>query len=95
MKSVKDIVGLQKFTGSIIQRAPFQRLVKDVCDNIEEQMKWSTHALYLIQASAEDYMTSLFEDVNLCAQHAKRVTIMSRDMMLARRIRGLKDPGNG
>lgn len=39
-------------------------------------------------------MTSLFEDVNLCVQHAKRLTMMSRDMMLARRIRGLKDLGN-
>ena len=48
----------------------------------------------MIQCACEDYMTSLFEDVNLCAQHAQRVTVMSRDMMLARRIRGLKDPAH-
>jgi len=41
-----------------------------------------------IQEAAEAYMTSLFEDANLCAIHAKRVTLMSKDIDLARRIRG-------
>ncbi len=40
------------------------------------------------QEAAEAYLVSLFEDTNLCAIHAKRVTIMPKDMQLARRIRG-------
>ena len=34
------------------------------------------------------YITVLFEDANLCAIHAKRVTIMPKDIKLAMRIRG-------
>lgn len=41
-----------------------------------------------LQESAEDYLVGLFEDANLCAIHAKRVTIMVKDLQLARRIRG-------
>ena len=41
-----------------------------------------------IQEAAEAYLVNLFEWTNLCAMHAKRVTIMPRDMHLARRIRG-------
>ena len=43
--------------------------------------------LYLQEAS-EAYLVGLFEDTNLCAIHAKRVTIMPKDIQLARRIRG-------
>lgn len=39
-------------------------------------------------------MVGLFEDSYLCTLHSKRVTLMAKDMMLARRIRGLGDPGN-
>jgi len=45
-------------------------------------------AMLAIQEAAEAYLVGLFEDTNLCAIHAKRVTIMPKDMQLARRIRG-------
>ena len=38
--------------------------------------------------AAEAYLVGIFEDTNLCAIHAKRVTIMPKDVQLARRIRG-------
>ena len=41
-----------------------------------------------LQEAAESYLVGLFEDTNLCAIHAKRVTIMPKDIQLARRIRG-------
>ena len=41
-----------------------------------------------LQEAAEAYLVGLFEDSNLCAIHARRVTIMPRDVQLARRIRG-------
>ena len=40
------------------------------------------------QEASEAYLVGLFEDTNLCAIHAKRVTIMPKDIQLARRIRG-------
>lgn len=45
-------------------------------------------AILALQESAEAYLVGLFEDTNLCAIHAKRVTIMPKDIQLARRIRG-------
>ncbi len=47
-----------------------------------------------LQEAAESYLTGLFEDAQLCAIHAKRITIMKKDFDLARRIRGLSDPSN-
>ncbi len=41
-----------------------------------------------LQEAAEAHLVGLFEDCNLCAVHAKRVTIMPKDLQLARRIRG-------
>lgn len=43
---------------------------------------------YMFQEASEAYLVGLFEDTNLCAIHAKRVTIMPKDIQLARRIRG-------
>ncbi len=45
-------------------------------------------AVLALQEAAEAYLVGLFEDTNLCAIHAKRVTIMPKDIQLARRIRG-------
>ena len=50
--------------------------------------------MQVIQSAAEDYMVGLFEDSYLCAMHCKRITLMSQDLQLARRIRGITDPGN-
>ena len=51
-------------------------------------MKFQTTAIMALQEAAEAYLVTLFEDTVLCAIHAKRVTVMPKDMQLARRIRG-------
>lgn len=56
------------------------------------EFRWQRDALLALQEASEAYLVGLFEDANLCAIHAKRVTIMIRDIQLARRIRGLRDP---
>ena len=43
-----------------------------------------------LQEAAEAYLVVLFDDTNLCAIHAKRVTIRPKDMQLDKRIRGYK-----
>lgn len=53
-----------------------------------ESMRWQSQAIQALQESAEAFLVHLFEDTNLCAIHAKRVTIMQKDIQLARRIRG-------
>ncbi len=51
-------------------------------------LRFQSHAIMALQEASEAYLTALFEDANLCAIHAKRVTIMPKDIELARRIRG-------
>ena len=51
-------------------------------------MRFQASAVLAMQEAAEAYLIGLFEDTNLCAIHAKRVTILAKDMQLARRIRG-------
>ena len=53
-----------------------------------EKFRFQSAALHALQEATESAIVSLFEDANLCAAHAKRVTIMNSDIILARRIRG-------
>jgi histone H3/H4 len=55
---------------------------------LQMDLRFQSHAVLALQEAAEAYLVGLFEDTNLCAVHAKRVTIMSKDVHLARRIRG-------
>jgi histone H3/H4 len=50
--------------------------------------RFQSSAVLALQEAAEAYLVGLFEDTNLAAIHAKRVTIMPKDIQLARRIRG-------
>lgn len=57
--------------------------------------RWRVDALEALQVACEDFLVGVMEDANLCAIHAKRVTIMPKDIHLARRIRGLRDDPSG
>ena len=72
----------------LIRRAPFARLVKEIAQDCMQEMRFRSSAIGALQEAAEAYLVGLFEDTNLCAIHAKRITIMPRDIQLARRIRG-------
>ena len=86
--ALREIRRYQKTTGIIINKLPFQRLVREVAQDFRTDLRFESHALMALQEASEAYLVGLFEDVNLCAIHAKRVTIMVKDMQLARRIRG-------
>ena len=78
----------QKSTELLIRKLPFQRLVREIASDFKTDLRFQSSAVLALQEAAEAYMVGLFEDTNLCAIHAKRVTIMPKDMQLARRIRG-------
>ena len=69
-------------------KAPFRRLVREIAQEISQDMRFQASALLALQEATEAYLVSVFEDTNLCAIHAKRVTIMTKDIDLALRIRG-------
>jgi histone H3 len=70
---------------------PFQRLVREITLNFDVDLRFQQTALLALQEASEAYLVGLFQDTNLCALHAKRVTIMPKDIQLARRIRGHRD----
>ena len=87
--ALREIHKFQKSTQLLIRKIPFQRLVKSILNDLKGMdYRMMSQALLAIQEAAEAYLVGLFEDTNLCAIHAKRITIMKRDIVLARRIRG-------
>lgn len=87
-RALREIRQFQKTTDLLIRRLPFQRLVKEISQDYKPDVRFQSVALEALQEAAESHLVSIFEDTNLCAIHAKRVTIMPKDMSLARRIRG-------
>ncbi|GAU89567.1 hypothetical protein RvY_02104 [Ramazzottius varieornatus] len=87
---LRDIRRLQNTTQSLIPRAPFSRLVREIAlkSSVHADLRFQQAALQALQEAAEFYLISMFEDVNLCAVHGRRVTIMPRDISLTLKIRG-------
>lgn len=88
--ALREIRRYQKSTELLIRKLPFQRLVREIAQDNKADLRFQSTAIAALQEAAESYLVTLFEDTNLCAIHAKRVTIFPRDMQLARRIRGDK-----
>ena len=62
--------------------------MKEIAQELMVEIRFRGSAISALQEAAEAYLVGLFEDTNLCAIHAKRITIMPRDIQLARHIRG-------
>ena len=75
-------------TPAACRKLPFQRLVREIAQDFKTDLRFQSSAVLALQEAAEAYLVGLFEDTNLAAIHAKRVTIMPKDIQLARRIRG-------
>lgn len=86
--ALREIRRYQKSTELLIRRLPFQRLVREIAQDYKTDLRFQSSAINALQETIEAYIVSLFEDANLCAIHTKRVTIMPKDIQLARRIRG-------
>jgi histone H3 len=97
--ALREIRRYQKSTELLIRKLPFQRLVREIAQDFKTDLRFQSSAIGALQEAVEAYLVSLFEgtfpptivlilDTNLCAIHGKRVTIMPKDMQLARRLRG-------
>ena len=86
--ALREIRKYQKDTKLLLRKLPFQRLVREIAQDFRSDLRFQSHAIAALQEASEAYLIGLFEDTNLCAIHAKRVTIMPKDIQLARRIRG-------
>jgi len=81
---LREIRRYQKSTDLLIRKLPFQRLVREIAQDFKNDLRFQGSAVLALQEAAEAYLVGLFEDTNLCAIHAKRVTIMPKDIQLAR-----------
>ena len=87
--ALRQIRKYQKFTDLLIRKLPFQRLVREVALKINPTLRFQSTAILALQESAESFLVTMFEDINVCAIHAGRVTIQPKDMYLWNRmIRG-------
>jgi len=86
--ALREIRRFQRGTELLLRKAPFQRLVREVATSHKEGLRFQASAVAAIQEATESYVVSLLSDTNLCALHTRRVTIMPRDVQLARRLRG-------
>ena len=82
------MIRYQKSTELLIRKLPFQRVVRQIAKDFQNELRFQSTAILALQEAAEAYLVGLFQDTNLIALHAKRVTIMPKDLQLARRIRG-------
>jgi len=92
-RALQEIRRYQRTTELLLRKLPFARLVREIADGFVQpgsgiEYRWQAEALLALQEAAEYYLIHLFEDANLCAIHAKRVTLQTKDIQLARRIRG-------
>ncbi|KAL0736011.1 hypothetical protein Bca4012_012221 [Brassica carinata] len=87
--ALREIRKYQKSTEPLILRLPFERLVKEIGQSFKAELRFGSSAIDALQEAAETFLFDLFQDTNLFAIHAKRVTIMRNDFMLAKRLRDL------
>jgi len=86
--ALREIRKYQKTGDLLLRKLLFQRLVREIGQDMKNDLRFQGSGLLALQEASESYLVSLFEDTNLCAIHAKRVTIMPKDIQLARRVRG-------
>lgn len=86
--ALREIRRYQKTTDLLIRKLPFQRLVREIAQNFQADLRFQSDAILALQESSEAYLTRLFEDAYMCSLHSKHLTLRVQDLRLARRLRG-------
>lgn len=85
--ALREIRRYQCSIDLLIRKLPFQRFVRQIALSMKQEIRYQTQALAMIHETTEAYLTGIFEDANLCAYHAKRVTVLDRDLKLVEKMR--------
>ena len=86
--ALREIRKYQSSTDVLIRKAPFRRVVRESVTHIKESFRMQPSALQAIQEATEAYIVEMLKDANLCCIHGRRVTLMPKDLKLARMLRG-------
>jgi len=84
--ALSEIRKYQKSSDLLLRKRPFQRLVRSLSPASDE-IRFQSSALMIFQEAAENFLTSLLEDAYRCAVHAKRVTLLNRDIVLIYKLK--------
>ncbi|XP_051156838.1 uncharacterized protein LOC127278926 [Leptopilina boulardi] len=90
----EEIRALRRSTKLLIPKAPFVRLVKEIVKDIFPRSKirrFQNDAIEALREAAEIYIVQYYEQADVISQHANRTTLMQRDMVMLRFIRGRDD----
>ncbi|CAG9763519.1 unnamed protein product [Ceutorhynchus assimilis] len=89
--ALRELRPYQNSREFLIRKLPFQRFVREVAQDLKKVICFQAAAIGALQEASESYLVGLFEDANLCAKHARRITIKPKDIKLAHRIRGQRE----
>uniref|UniRef100_A0A6C0BN48 Core Histone H2A/H2B/H3 domain-containing protein n=1 Tax=viral metagenome TaxID=1070528 RepID=A0A6C0BN48_9ZZZZ len=84
--ALRQIRKYQKSTDLLLRKLPFQRLIREVAAEYKEDLRFQATAIEAIQEASENFLVNLYEDGNLLALHASRVTVQPEDLRLAKRL---------
>ena len=86
--ALREIRKYQTSTELLIRKLLFQRLVKEVCRDLfnNDDYRFQSTAVLALQEASENFLVSMFDDVNLIAIHGKRVTIQVKDIQIWKRL---------
>ena len=88
MRALREIQQYQRSTELLNRRLPFQRLVREILQEKTADLRFQGMAVKALQEAGVVFLLGLLEQTNLCVIHAKRVTVMPKDIQLARHIWG-------
>lgn len=85
---MQEIHNLRRSTQLLIPRAPFQRIVREIVQqiNAHAQLSIEKEAFEALQESVEMYLVQIFEDARLAAEHRRRITVDVKDVRLVQHI---------
>ena len=86
IEALREIRFYQRNTENLLRKTPFQRLVREIAQDHKTDLRWTTDSLNALQAASEAYLLDMFQRSNMCAIHAKRVTVMPKDIQLAEKL---------
>jgi histone H3 len=86
-KQIREIKKYQSTTDLLLPKAPFERLVREIAQAKQPDIKFRPAAIEALQEASEALLIGMMEDGLLCTVHAQRVTLMRKDLELAERIR--------
>ena len=90
-QALRQIRKYQRSTELLIRKLPFQRLVREVSQEVSKDLgvdpfRYQSTAILALQEASEDFLVRMFSQCNDICIHGKRVTVQQKDIQLWKRL---------